>query len=174
VEAAAVAPSVPEAPKAAAEVMPEVATKEAETVVKALPEAVVAAIEAKEDPKEEATESKKEEVAETEEEKKKKELEAKKLADAKSENDLAKTMNELETLRKRFDAVTELLKKPMPRKHLIEKNVDDKTSEDSQFQSQRSEVLKWIASGIPLTAAQEKVREDVLNKSMDSKFGKTL
>lgn len=186
VEAAAVAPSAPEAPKAVAEVMPEAKTHEATEVVKAIPAELAAAIEAKkEDPKEEAVETpakeaaeSKEEVVETEEEKKKRELaelEAKKLADAKEEKEsLTKVTNELETLRKRFDAVTELLKKPMPRKRIIEKNADSTDNDDSQFQNQRAEVLKWVQSGKPLTAEQEKVREDVLNKSMDSKFGKAL
>ena len=184
-DAPEVKPSAVEESGDPAKVMPEVKTHDATEVVKALPPELAAAIEAKkEDPKEEAAETPaeeaaepKEEVVETEEEKKKRELaelEAKKLADAKSEQDLVKVTNELETLRKRFDAVTELLKKPMPRKHIIEKNVDTTHNDDSQFQSQRAEVLKWIASGKPLTAEQEKVREDVLNKSMDSKFGKAL
>jgi hypothetical protein len=143
---------------------PVIPVKEAEAVVKAEDKEV----EAKEDPKEEAKET---EAEESEEEKKKKELETKKLADEKSENDLTKVTNELETLRKRFDAVTELLKKPMPRKRIIEKNADKETNDGDQFQNQRAEVLKWVQSGKPLTAEQEKVRDEVLNKSFDSKFG---
>ena len=167
VDAAAVAPSAPAEPEAAAEVMPEVAIDSKE----ALPKEVEKAADKKEDPKEEAAETKAEEKKEDEEEKKK---QAKKLADDKSEQDLSKVVNELETLRKRFDAVTELLKKPMPRKRIIEKNADTPESNDSKFQSQRDEVLTWVKSGKPLTAEQEKVREDVLNKSMDAKFGKAL
>ena len=148
---------------------PEVPAKAAEEVVKAEDKKD----ETKEDPKEEAKETKAEEKKEDEEEKKKKE--AKKVADATSENDVAKMAGELESLRKRFDAVTELLKKPMPRKRIIEKNdADTKTNEDTEFQGLRKQVLGWIASGKPLTAEQEKVRDQVLNKSLDSKFGKTL
>ena len=184
-DAPEVKPSAVEESGDPAKVLPEVKTHEAAEVVKALPPELAAAIAAKEgktteDPKEEAVETPEEEAAEpveTEEEKKKRELaelEAKKLADSKSEKDLEKVTNELETLRKRFDAVTELLKKPMPRKRIIEKNTDTPTNDDSKFQSQREEVLTWVKSGKPLTAEQEKVREDVLNKSMDTKFGKAL
>ena len=190
----AVTPSAPEEGKDPAKVMPEVSVMEALAAVKpstalqgkdpaeVLPEAPAAKVEvtksdkkdeAKEDPKEEATETKEEEAKEDEEEKKKKET--KKAADDKSENEMSKVVNELETLRKRFDAVTELLKKPMPRKRIIEKNTDTTTvDEDSKFQDLRKQVIQWVASGKPLTAEQEKVRGEVLNKSFDSKFGKTL
>ena len=166
-EAAAVAPSTPEESMAVAEIMPEVETHEAEAVVKEVEKGA----DKKEDPKEEAVETKDEEKKEDDEDKKK---QTKKLADEKSEQDLSKVVNELETLRKRFDAVTELLKKPMPRKRIIEKNADSTNNDDSKFQSQREEVLKWVQSGKPLTAEQEMVRADVLNKSMDAKFGKAL
>ena len=164
-DAPEVKPSAPEEGGDPATVMPDVKTHEAEEVVKG------AEVET---PAEEATETKEEETAETEEEKKKKEA-AKKLADAKDEKEsLTKVTNELETLRKRFDAVTELLNKPMPRKRIIEKNADSTPNADLEFQNQRAQVLEWVKSGKPLTAEQEKVRLDVLNKSMDAKFGKAL
>ena len=147
-------------------------TTEAEATVKeaaAEDDTVKAADTKEEDAKHEATETKEEEAAE---EAKKKE--AKKLADDKSAQDMSKAVTEIETLRKRLDAVTELLKKPMPRKRIIEKNADTPESNDSKFQSQREEVLTWVKSGKPLTAEQETIRADVLNKSMDAKFGKAL
>jgi len=119
-------------------------------------------------------ESEEHEAAETPEEEKE---EAKKPFYAKSEgseNDLSKVVSAVDSLRKRFDDVEKKLSQPMPRKIKVEKNLSETHGQDAEFQRQAEEVKKWVASGKTLTAEQEKVRDGVLNKMLDGKFGKSL
>jgi hypothetical protein len=91
-----------------------------------------------------------------------------------SENDLSKLASAVESLRKRVDEVNEKLSRPMPRKIKIEKNLDESTTEDTELRKLAEEVKKWTVSGKALTAEQMKIQQDVLNKMLEAKFGKSL
>jgi hypothetical protein len=121
---------------------------------------------AEDSPAEEAAESAEEEATED------KKKHAKKSEG--SENDLSKIVSAVDSLRKRFDKVEEVLSRPMPRKTKIEKNFDGSTNEDSKLQDLEAEVLKWNASGKALTTEQERIQKMVLDARLDRKFGKSL
>ena len=118
-----------------------------------------------EDSKEEAKETKAEEKVDEEEKKK----ETKKSTDG-SENDLSKVLNVVESLSKRLDGIDERLKKPMPRKSKIEKNLDEtETSADAELQKRIDTVLEWNRTNKALTSDEMKFKEVTLDLMLAKK-----
>jgi len=85
---------------------------------------------------------------------------------------LSKLENEVKSLRKRLDETVELLKRPMPRKTKIEKNLSDNATDDIKLQirKQTEQIAEWRKSGKEFSPTQQKVVDDTLNKMIDLKF----
>ena len=92
-----------------------------------------------------------------------------------SENDLTKLVHAVNSLRKRFDTIEDRMRQPKPRKFKVEKSNDETNTNDAdQLTKDQALVKRWNVEGTKLTPDQERFKTELVDKILDSKFGKAL